>query len=349
MQEFLNKTFFGNTILDYFTFLITFLIGILIIYFVKKIALQKIKSWAEKTNTKIDQALIKGIQKLVVPFLYYIAFYSAFKTLQLSVKIIHALDIISAIILTYLIIRLIISTLQYLLSTYFRRQEGGEQKQKQLKGISSLISILIWGIGLVFLLDNLGFKVSAVVTGLGIGGVAVALAAQAVLKDLFSYLVIFFDRPFEIGDFISVGDKSGTIERIGIKTTRLRALSGEQLIFSNTDLTDSRIHNYKRMERRRVVFKLGVVYQTTSEQLKEIPSIVKKIIEEQPDVNFDRGHFSDFGDSSLNFEFVYFINTPDYVRFMDTQQTINLKIFDEFSGRNIGFAYPTQTIFVEKD
>ncbi len=349
MHEFLDKIFFGNTLLNYITALLIFILGILVIYFVKKIVLKKIKAWADKNNTKLDQALVKIIQKLVIPFLYFIALYLALKTLQLSSKFIHTLDIISTIVLTFIIIKLIISTLQYLFTAYLSKQEGGTEKQKELKGISTLISILIWGIGLVFLLDNLGFKVSAVVTGLGIGGVAVALAAQAVLKDLFSYLVIFFDRPFEIGDFIIVGDKAGTIEKIGIKTTRLRALSGEQLIFSNTDLTDSRIHNYKRMERRRVVFKLGVLYQTASEQLKEIPSLVKKIIEEQPDVNYDRGHFASFGDSSLNFEFVYFINNPDYNKFMDTQQDINLKILDEFNKRNIGFAYPTQTIFVEKD
>jgi small-conductance mechanosensitive channel len=212
-----------------------------------------------------------------------------------------------------------------------------------------LINIVVWVIGIVFLMDNLGFDISAVIAGLGIGGIAIALAAQAILGDLFSYFVIFFDRPFEVGDFIVVGDKVGSVEYTGIKTTRVRALSGEQLVFSNTDLTNSRIHNFKKMERRRVVFKLGVVYQTPSEKLAEISTLVKEIIEKQEDVIFDRGHFSAYGDFSLNFEFVYYVMGSDYVQYMNTQQKINLEIYDEFEKREIEFAYPTQTLFINKE
>jgi small-conductance mechanosensitive channel len=212
-----------------------------------------------------------------------------------------------------------------------------------------LINIFVWVIGLVFLMGNLGFDISAVIAGLGIGGIAIALAAQAILGDLFSYFVIFFDRPFEVGDFITVQDKVGTVEYTGIKTTRLRALTGEQLVFSNTDLTNSRIHNFKKMQERRVLFRLGVVYQTSAAQLKEIPQIVKNIIEKHSDVRFDRGHFATYGDFSLNFEFVYFVIGSEYVKYMDTQQSINLEIYDEFEKRGIEFAYPTQTLFVNKE
>jgi len=198
-------------------------------------------------------------------------------------------------------------------------------------------------------MDNLGFNISAIVAGLGIGGIAIALAAQAILGDLFSYFVIFFDRPFEVGDFITVQDKVGTVEYTGIKTTRVRALSGEQLVFSNTDLTNSRIHNFKKMQERRVVFKLGVIYQTPASQLEQIPKIVRGIIEKHNDVRFDRGHFATFGDFSLNFEFVYFIIGSDYVKYMDTQQSINLEVYREFENRKIEFAYPTQTLFVNKE
>jgi small-conductance mechanosensitive channel len=166
---------------------------------------------------------------------------------------------------------------------------------------------------------------------------------------LFSYFVIFFDRPFEVGDFITVQDKVGTVEYTGIKTTRLRALTGEQLVFSNTDLTNSRIHNFKKMQERRVLFRIGVVYQTSAAQLKEIPQIVKNIIEKHSDVRFDRGHFATYGDFSLNFEFVYFVIGSEYVKYMDTQQSINLEIYDEFEKRGIEFAYPTQTLFVNKE
>ncbi len=230
-----------------------------------------------------------------------------------------------------------------------KKQERGEEKVRQLRGMTVLINVIIWVIGLVFLMDNLGFDISAVIAGLGIGGIAIALAAQAILGDLFSYFVIFFDRPFEVGDFITVGDKVGTVEYTGIKTTRLRALSGEQLVFSNTDLTNSRIHNFKKMEKRRVVFKLGVIYQTTYDQLEEIPKLVRGIIEKQPDVVFDRGHFASYGDFSLNFEFVYFVVGSDYVQYMDTQQKINMEIYRTFEEKGIEFAYPTQTLFLNKE
>jgi small-conductance mechanosensitive channel len=237
----------------------------------------------------------------------------------------------------------------FTMSYFIRKQERGDEKVRQLRGMTVLINIFIWGIGVVFLMDNLGFNISAVIAGLGIGGIAIALAAQAILGDLFSYFVIFFDRPFEVGDFITAGDKSGTVEYTGIKTTRIRALSGEQLVFSNTDLTNSRIHNFKKMQERRVVFKLGVVYQTPAAQLEEIPKIVRAIIEKHNDVRFDRGHFASYGDFSLNFEFVYFVFGADYVKYMDTQQSINLEIYKEFEKRKMEFAYPTQTLYLNKE
>ncbi len=349
MEELLKRTFFGNTLFDYAAALLIFSLCILAIYIIRKIVISALTKWSHNTGTHLDKVLIAGLQRIVIPFLYFVSFYLAFKSLTLSPKVIKAADSIYVIILTYIIIRIIISILNFSILSYFRKQGRGAEREKQLKGISTLISFFVWGLGIIFLLDNLGYKVSTVITGLGIGGVAVALAAQTVLKDLFSYFVIFFDRPFEIGDFITVGDKAGAVEYIGIKTTRLRALGGEQLVFSNTDLTDSRIHNFKKMERRRVVFEIGVVYQTTKQQLEEIPSIIKKIISEVTDVTFDRSHLSTFGDSSINFETVYFVNSPDYTKYMDVQQSINLKIFEEFEKRGIEFAYPTQTVFVTKE
>jgi small-conductance mechanosensitive channel len=276
-------------------------------------------------------------------------FYAAISSLALNDKAKNIIEIASLAVLTFFIVRFISSIIMFALTYLIKKQERGEEKAKQLRGMTVLINIFIWAIGLVFLMGNLGFDVSAVIAGLGIGGIAIALAAQAILGDLFSYFVIFFDRPFEVGDFIVVGDKVGTVEYTGIKTTRIRALSGEQLVFSNTDLTNSRIHNFKKMERRRVVFKLGVVYQTPSDKLAKISTLVKEIIEKQQDAVFDRGHFSSYGDFSLNFEFVYYVIGSDYVKFMDIQQKINLEIYDEFEKREIEFAYPTQTLFLNKE
>jgi len=168
------------------------------------------------------------------------------------------------------------------------------------------------------------------------------------LGDLFSYFSILFDRPFEIGDFIIIGDYLGTIEYIGVKTTRVRSLGGEQLIFSNTDLTNSRVRNYKRMEKRRVVFKLGVTYQTPLEKLKAIPGMIEDVIKSVSDTLFDRAHFFSYGDFSLIFEVVYYVIGADYNKYMNIQQEINFAVKKEFEKNKIEFAYPTQTLYLNK-
>ncbi len=349
MQSFLNQHFLGNSVQQYITAIIVFVIGFIIVNVFKKIVLVRIKKWTEKTETTIDDFLITSIQKSVVPLLYYGVFYIAVTSLNLSTEVFTIFKKISIILITFFALKIIVSALNYSLNVFLKRKGESETRRKEVRGITTLVNFLIWVLGLVFLLDNLGINVSAVIAGLGIGGIAIALAAQAILGDLFSYFVIFFDRPFEIGDFIVVGDKAGAIEYIGIKTTRIRALGGEQLVFSNKELTNSIIHNYKKMEKRRVVFHLGVIYQTTAEQLKEVPGVVKEIIQAQTDVTFDRGHFYSYGDSSLDFEFVYYVIGADYTKYMDIQQAINLQIFEEFEKRGIEFAYPTRTLFLSKD
>lgn len=348
MQEILQEVYFGNTVKEYLIALAIFIGGVIILNIFRKIILNKLKKWSDKTETEIDDFLIRGIEKTALPLLYFGALYIAVKSLTLSDTTIKIINVASIVIVTFFIVRLIMSVISFSLTYYLKRKGSSEEKQRQLRGLVTLISIFLWAIALIFLLDNLGYDISAIITGLGIGGIAIALAAQAVLGDLFSYFVIFFDRPFEIGDFIIVGDKLGVVEYIGIKTTRVRAIGGEQLVFANTDLTSSRVHNYKKMERRRVVFKIGVVYQTKAEQLKQISELVKQIIVNQEDATFDRGHFASYGDFSLIFEFVYYVTGSDYAKYMDIQQAINLKIYEEFENRGIEFAYPTQTLFLNK-
>ena len=349
MKEFLNQTYFGNTIEAYLIAVGIFIGGIILIKIFKSIILYRLKKWSEKTETTLDDFLIRGIEKSIVPLLYYGAFYAGLTSLTLNPSTRKIIEIVSLVLLTFFIVRFISSTIMFTLTYFIKKQDRGEEKARQLRGMTVLINIFVWVIGIVFLMDNLGFDISAVIAGLGIGGIAIALAAQAILGDLFSYFVIFFDRPFEVGDFITVQDKVGTVEYTGIKTTRIRALTGEQLVFSNTDLTNSRIHNFKKLQERRILFRLGVVYQTPAAQLEEISKIVRKIIESHNDVRFDRGHFATYGDFSLNFEFVYFVIGSEYVKYMDTQQSINLQIYKEFEKRGIEFAYPTQTLFLNKE
>ncbi|GBR77205.1 mechanosensitive ion channel [Candidatus Termititenax persephonae] len=251
-----------------------------------------------------------------------------------------------ALIVVYYAVRYGINLLLPFVERALDKRPGHNHKQT-VAIIKITMQTCIWIIVLIILLDNLGLKISALVTGLGISGIAIALAAQSILGDLFSYFIIFFDRPFELGDYIVIDEFKGTVENIGIKTTRLRSLSGEELIFSNTDLTGARVRNYKRMNLRRISFRLNVSYQTPSELLQAIPQILTKIIQSVKQTSFDRAHFAEYGDSTLIFEVVYYVLSSDYNKYMDTQQEINFKIKTEFAQHGIDFAYPTQTVVVK--
>jgi small-conductance mechanosensitive channel len=209
--------------------------------------------------------------------------------------------------------------------------------------------LVLWLVILLLALDNLGVDITGLIAGLGIGGIAIALAVQNILGDLFASLSIVLDKPFVIGDFIIVDNYLGTMEYIGLKTTRLKSLSGEQLVFSNSDLLTSGIRNFKRMYERRVVFTIEVVYQTPVEKLAAIPKMIREIIEKQEHTRFDRAHFKEYGPSSLDYEIVYYVRKPEYNVYMDIQQAINLEIFRRFEQEGIEFAYPTQTLFIQKE
>lgn len=206
--------------------------------------------------------------------------------------------------------------------------------------------LVVWSVVVLMLLDNLGVDITALMASLGIGGIAVALAAQHILQDLFASLAIALDKPVVIGDFIILGQEMGTVERIGLKTSHLRSLSGELIIVPNNDLLSSRVRNYKRMYERRVVFTFDVVYATPVEKLREIPGTVRDIVQRQEGVRMDRAHFSAFGESALTFEVVYFVGSPDYNAYMDAQQAINLGILAELGKAGISFAYPTRTVYL---
>ena len=347
-SDILENTFLGNTVLDYVICLGIALGGFIVLKIVQFFLTKYLKVWSAKTKTSADDFVINAIQKTILPLLYFGVIYLGINTLELQESFKNVLDILLMAIITISVARLAIALITQAFSVYQRRREN-VALEKSLHGILKVAEIIIWGLALTVFLDNLGFKISAVLAGLGIGGVAVALAAQAVLKDLFSYFAILFDRPFEIGDFIITDEYLGVIEHIGIKTTRIRSLGGEQLIFSNTDLTSTRLRNYKRMEQRRISFKLGVTYQTPGEKLKKIPGMIEQIIRGIKDTTFDRSHFSSYGDFSLNFEIVYYILGADYNKYMDIQQDINFAIKEAFEKENIEFAYPTQTLFLNKE
>ncbi|MDD4980486.1 MAG: mechanosensitive ion channel family protein [Candidatus Omnitrophica bacterium] len=347
-QIVLNYIVFGNTIFRYLVAAFIFAAGMLTIKLIIRKAIQRLKKLAERTTSTFDNFLVNLLETIILPLLHLVAVYLTLKTLVFPELWEKAFNYIILGVVVFFAVRTAIAFIGYGFKAYLKKQGQDAALEKSLSGIMAVVKLVVWAGAAIFFLDNLGFKVSAVITGLGIGGVAVALAAQTVLKDLFSYFCILFDHPFKVGDFVIIGDFMGTIEHIGIKTTRIRSLGGEMLIFSNSDLTDSRLRNYKLMEKRRVVFKIGVVYQTPLRQLKEIPEMIKGIIASIDDTFFDRAHFLSFGDYSLIFEIVYYVIGGDYNKYMDTQQQINFALTEEFEKRGIEFAYPTQTLYTYK-
>ncbi|MDY6781498.1 MAG: mechanosensitive ion channel family protein [Cyanobacteriota bacterium] len=339
--DFLQTEFLNNRANDYLMALGMPIVSAIAIKGLQVFLLKPLKHWVQTTPNNIDNAMVRIIESRLIPALYLGTIYIALRNLNLHPILEQTIDATTAVIATLLGIRLIVSLIEYLLRVYcFSPQREELHLDQSLKTLLPAIRAIVWGIGIIFLLDNLGFNVSAVVASLGIGGVAIALASQGVLQDLFSYFAILLDRPFELGDFIIVGDYLGTVEQVGIKTTRLQSLSGEEIIMANTDLTSSRIRNFKRMAKRRVEFKIGVAYETSLERLKEIPLLLRNILEETECVVFDRAHFSHYDEFSLIFEIVYFVTSNDYNQYMDVQQTVNFRIKQEFEKRAIAFAYP---------
>lgn len=216
-----------------------------------------------------------------------------------------------------------------------------------LDALGLFARIVLWVVLSLIVLDNLNVEISSLVASLGIGGIAVALALQNILGDLFASLTITMDKPFSIGDFIEVDGFEGDVEDIGLKSTRIRSLSGEELIFSNADLLSSRIRNYKRLEKRRISFNFGVVYGTGIEHLKAIPQMVEDIIKPLEKVHFERAHLKTLGDYSLDYSVVYYVLVPEYASYLDIQQEVNLALYEQFEKLGIEFAYPTQTVLVE--
>lgn len=352
MLEFIEQIFylkfFQNRILDYSIFLLIFVTGILIIKIIKNIILKQIILWTDRTGTTVDDFLIETIQKMAIPLLYYMSFFISTQSLLLSANLKKGIHVFGIIFLTFYGIRLLSRLIDYFMGEFWQTREEDAKRTPVPRGIITITKAIAWVFGSIFLLDNLGFKISTVVAGLGIGGVAVALAAQTVLKDLFNYFVIIFDRPFVVGDFIVMEDYKGTVEKIGIKTTRLRSIGGEQLIVANTDLTDSTIQNFKRMKRRTVTFTIGVSCETPLKQLKTIPKIIEKIINSQEKTKFERTHLRSLGDFTYDFEVLFYVTTTDYKKCLDIKQDIYFELIKEFGKRGIELPFPTQTVMVKK-
>ncbi|HHU50280.1 MAG TPA: mechanosensitive ion channel family protein [Firmicutes bacterium] len=344
----LNQVFFHNRLLDYLIFGGILIIGAVVARVLNNVLIKRLYAWAESTPGIIDDFLVHTLKEKIMPFLYYGLLIFAVQFLHVAPVITKGLNLLGIVLLTFYGVRFFLDALKLFLKNYWLKKAQNADKQHIFDGIFAIVKLMIWGFAFLLLLDNLGVKISTLVTGLGIGGVAVALAAQTILGDLFNYFTIYFDRPFEVGDYIIVGEYRGTVEHIGLKTTRLRSLGGEQLILANTDLTNSRVRNYKRMERRRVVFNIRVAYTTDLQRLRLLSELLTEIVKNMPETTFDRAHFAEIKEDSFVFEVVYYVNSRDYRRYMDIQQEINLQIAEKFAELGVEFAYPTHSLYLQK-
>ena len=301
---------------------------------------RRIKERLAASGSKAVEILPRIIDANLVTFLYLLSLYAGLKILDMPPRAHRIIDTAGLVALVFFAARFAVQLSVYAIENY--RMAAGETPPTAFKGFAPLIKAVIWILCAIFILDNMGFNVSTIVAGLGIGGVALALGAQTLLGDLFSYFVILFDRPFEVGDSIAVGDLEGSVEAVGIKTTRIRNLRGEEVVMSNTAMTSARLHNFTRMTRRRAFVKIGVSHDTPVDVLQQIPSAIEGVVRECGEVTFGRAHFAAFGDSALIFELVYHVESADYNVFMDRQQQVNFRLAEEFKTRGISFAHPPQ-------
>jgi small-conductance mechanosensitive channel len=343
----LTDTIYGNEIKAWLIALAISVGALIALRLIEQLLIVRLERLARRTRTVIDDVAIGGVRKTKLLYLVVMSVVLGSLGLALPAGVRSILWTV-AVIATLVQAGIWLSAALEVWLEHYREDEDDASNRMTMHALSFLGRVALWTTIFLLVLENVGVDVTALVAGLGIGGVAIALAVQNILGDLFASLSIVLDKPFVLGDFVVVGDLAGSVEHIGIKTTRVRSISGEQLVFSNADMLTSRIRNFGRMNERRVVFSIGVTYQTPAEKLETIPPLIRGVVEAQKNVRFDRSHFSSFGDSALNFETVYYVESPDYAAHMDILQAINLTLYRSFADEGIEFAYPTQTLFIEK-
>ena len=348
MTDFLSIQFLDNTAQDWIIAAVLVVIVMVLLRTVIGVVLKRLSAIASKTETDVDDLISQLLDKTKFLFVALLALYAGAISLTLPPEV-------DVLLSTILVLGFLIQgafwangIVNYMIDSWARQKfEADPTISTALGSVGFLIRFAVWATFAVLALDNLGINVAPLVASLGIGGVAMALALQGVLGDLFASLSIIFDKPFVVGDSIRVGDLAGTVQHVGLKSTRIQALTGEQLVFSNADLLSSRIQNFQHRQERRCVFTLGVTYDTSPKKLERMPSFIREIIESRENTRFERCLFMAFGDSALNFETVYHMLVPDFQTYGEANHAINLEIVRRFAEEGIEFAYPTQKIYVE--
>ncbi len=335
----------GNTFKEYVAALVGILILILMFKVIQRALVARFKVFAQKTKTDVDDVLVHIVETFRPPFYSFLSFYLIVQFLSLPLPLSRALSFIITVWVVYYGVKIGDVLLKYFLSTLTKKQNDPGSKIA-LVNVGKIGTGLLWLFGFLTILSNIGVEITSLIAGLGVGGLAIAIALQSILSDLFASFAIRFDKPFTEGDFIVVGNSMGVVERIGIKTTRIRALQGEEIVVSNQELMSSRVQNFKKLQERRVVTQFGVEYGTPSEKLKEVNKSVERIVTHLTNARFDRTHFASFGESALIFEVVYYVISPDYNTYMDIQQEFNFALKDALAHLGVSIAFPTQTLHV---
>lgn len=334
----------GNSFADISAALILFILLFLVFKFILFVIISRVKSFAKKTKTNKDDLLADILSVPGWNFFILFSAYISLHTLTISSVFSKWLNYFFYSIILYYLVKIIFVCVDYVRVNNLEKKDSSGFLDLWIK----ILKGLIWVIAVLVLLANMGVDITSVVATLGIGGIAIALALQNVLSDIFASLSIHFDKPFKVGHFIIVGKDMGVVKKIGIKSTRIESLWGEEIVISNQELTSTRINNYKFMEKRRVHFKFGVTYNTGIKKLKKINSIVTEIIDGVKDATLDRTNFKEFGDSSLNYEVAYYVASGNYNEYMNIQEDINMQLVELFTKEKISFAFPTRTVYIEK-
>jgi len=331
---------------------VVFVILTALFWFIRTVVLLRAKSFAKKTSSTADDVIVKAVESIKAWVYTFVALYASLQFFTLP----QTADLTARGIFSFVVMWQAITVASCFVNYFVRRflekdQDGDGVIDSDSATASNMVTliakIVLWAFGTIFVLSNLGIEVTSLVAGLGVGGIAVAFALQGILSDLFASFSLYFDKPFQIGDFIIIGEDIGTVEKIGIKSTRLKTLQGEELIVSNTELTSARVQNFKKMSERRIASQFGITYETAQDKVSQVPDIVKDIFDGIEGARLDRVHFTSFADSALVFELVYFIETSNYTEYLDKQQTFNFDLMRIFAQKGIDFAYPTQTIYTK--
>ena len=341
-----STPFWGNTPARWLGALAILVGGIALLYVVKRVVVARLARYADLTATSFDDFAVDLLRRTRFFFVFFVALNAASHWLRLEPEVRDWLRTLTVLAVSLQGLIWGSGIVTFGVERYARRHGADGSSTTTVTALSYLGRFLLFLVILLVALDNLGINITALVTGLGVSGIAIALAVQNILGDLFGALSIVLDKPFVVGDAIKVDNFDGTVEHIGLKTTRVRASSGEQIVFANQDLLKSRVRNFKRMVERRVAFTVGVAYDTAPDLLARVPAMITEIVRAQPQVRFDRSHFSRIGDAALEFETVYFVTTSDYLLYMNTQQAINLGIIRRFRELGIHFAVPGKNVVV---